>query len=55
MSSPKTEDQSKTSKTPGQEELTSGDLDKVVGGLKKNAGIGGPKTNRNADPCEGGE
>ena len=48
MSSQKTDD---ASKTPSKEELTSGELDKVVGGLKKNTG-GRPKTE---DPCAGGE
>jgi hypothetical protein len=56
MTSHKTDDQSKTpenSKISGKEELTSSDLDKVVGGLKKN--IGGPKSGIVADPCAGGE
>ena len=52
MSSPKTQDEAKASKIPGKEELSSGELDKVVGGLKKNTTGGRGKT---ADPCEGGE
>jgi hypothetical protein len=55
MSSQKTDDHSKTPKTPSKEELTSGELDKVVGGLKKNTSIGRPTTGLTADPCEGGE
>ena len=53
MASHKTEDQAKTpenKKTPGKEELSSGELDKVVGGMKKTGG--GRKTE---DPCAGGE
>ena len=49
MASPKTEDQPKTpetKKTKTKEELSSGELDKVVGGLKRN---------RTEDPCAGGE
>ena len=55
MSTEKTNDPSKTPKTPHREELTSGDLDKVVGGLTKNTGISRPKSGLTADPCEGGE
>jgi len=55
MSTQKTDDPSKTPRTPGKEELTSGDLDKVVGGLKKNIAVTKPTTGLSADPCEGGE
>ena len=54
MASHKTEDQSKTpeiKKTPGKEELSPEELDKVAGGLKKNT-VGRGKI---ADPCDGGE
>jgi hypothetical protein len=53
MASPKTEDQPKTpeiKKTKTKEELSSGELDKVVGGMKNNGGRG-----RIGDPCDGGE
>jgi hypothetical protein len=55
MPAQKTDDQSKTTKDPHKEELTSGELDKVVGGLKKNTSIGRPTVGVIADPCEGGE
>ena len=55
MSSQKTDDQSKTPQTPSKEELTSGELDKVVGGLSKSTGIAKPTSGLKADPCEGGE
>ena len=54
MASPKTEEQSKTpeiKKTPGKEELSPEELDKVAGGLKKNSGGRGKTTG----PCDGGE
>ncbi len=51
MPSQKSNDQSKTSKATRKEELNADELDKVVGGLKKNT-TGVRKT---ADPCEGGE
>jgi len=54
MTSHKTEDQAKTpetKKSPGKEELSSGELDKVVGGLRKNTGGRG----KTEDPCAGGE
>ncbi len=45
------------SKTPeaNKEELNADELEKVVGGLKKNIGVSGPKAGLSADPCEGGE
>ena len=55
MSTEKTNDPSKTPRTPQPEELNSGDLDKVVGGLKKTTGFTRPKSGLTADPCEGGE
>jgi hypothetical protein len=56
MASPKSEQPPKTPKTTRQEELTSDDLEKVVGGLKKNVGVSGPpRSGLTADPCEGGE
>ena len=55
MSSQKTDDASATPKTPSTEELPSGELDKVVGGLKKNFSVGKTKPGLTADPCEGGE
>ena len=52
MASQKTDDRSKTPKTSDKEELSARDLDKVVGGLKKNTTGGRGKTE---DPCAGGE
>ena len=49
MASQKREDPKKTpekKKTAGKEELSSGELDKVTGGLKRS---------RTGDPCDGGE
>jgi len=55
MSSQKSDQPSKTPPVPRKEELTGDELEKVVGGLKKNAGVSGPKSGLSADPCEGGE
>ena len=50
MSSAKKEDQKNApEKAPRKGELSSGDLDKVTGGMKK------AKTGRTGDPCAGGE
>ena len=52
---PSPEQKQKSSKAPKRaDELDSGALDKVTGGLKPTGGfkVGGGKT---ADPCEGGE
>jgi len=49
MSSAKKEDQKKAPEKR-KDELSSGDLDKVTGGMKKNSKLG-----RTADPCAGGE
>lgn len=55
MPSHKPDEKSKTSKVSSKEELNADELEKVVGGLKKNVGVSGPKAGLSADPCEGGE
>lgn len=47
---PRDQDQ-KTAKQPASDELDPSQLDKVTGGLKST----GVKSNKTADPCEGGE
>jgi hypothetical protein len=53
MSSQKPDQPPKTPLASSKQELSPDDLEKVVGGLKKNTGLG--KTTKTADPCEGGE
>jgi hypothetical protein len=55
MSSQKPDQPSKTPQPPSKQELSADDLEKVTGGMKKNASVGGPKSGLSADPCEGGE
>jgi bacteriocin-like protein len=55
MSSQKPDQQPKTPPIVSKEELSTDDLEKVTGGLKKNVGVTGPRSGLSADPCEGGE
>jgi len=55
MPSHKADAPAKTSKAANKEELNADELEKVVGGLKKNIGVSRPKAGLSADPCEGGE
>jgi len=48
---PSPDQNEKTPQKPAANELDPGQLDKVTGGLKS----GGFKSNKTADPCEGGE